>query len=248
MLMSRLFQLALFATLIGALGCQPNAISKQNAPREDTKNVEAAEVPHATDISKTEVMPKVGTFICKGREYPIKSAKISAALADPYWCDKYNRGKGKSLRWFISIESEGGPSVDFDGLPIQVTNWHKLAPFTTEWTETLDPATEDGYASMYISDHQWVAPGRLEIKSRDGVKFLVVASGKNEEGVEFSLAATAVFREIRVRGSEKDTDETILTRLKAQLDDSNLVAAPFVLHLQYSSGVRMGEAIFTPTP
>lgn len=128
-----------------------------------------------------------------------------------------------------------------------------LTPQSAPVTNSPEPilqftVNQNSYASIYIFNHQRVAPGRLQIRSRNGVEFEVVASGKNEEGIEFSVEATAVFRGIRVRGSEKDTEETILARLKSQLEVSNLNAGPFKLRHRYESGVGMGEAIFTPKP
>lgn len=253
--MVRCFSLAIIATLFGTFGCAPNAADNA-APAKALKSndgeLEAATLS-ANPKSKSTDMRSLGKFLCKGREYRVESAEIMAGISDPYWCDKYNKGKDKDLSWLISIETQTddpafpGPNVDI-GLPIKISNWHNLAPYEKAWTEAVDAATGEGYGTMYIFDHQSIAPGRVQIKSRDGVQFQVVASGKNEEGIDFSLEVTAVFREIRVRGSEKDTDETILARLKSQLDDSNLSAAPFQLDHTYNSGVRMGEAIFSPKP
>jgi hypothetical protein len=49
-----------------------------------------------------------------------------------------------------------------------------------------------------------------------------------------------------VRGSERDSEETIRARLKKQIDDSNLVGTPFTLDFKYDSGVKAGTSFFSP--
>ncbi|NQU37519.1 MAG: hypothetical protein HQ526_08010 [Actinobacteria bacterium] len=46
------------------------------------------------------------TFIFDGQRFALEACSINASLPDPYWCDKYNKGKGKYLRWSIEFSAE----------------------------------------------------------------------------------------------------------------------------------------------
>ena len=197
-------------------------------------------------------MPRKSEFVFDGREYQIVKAEITAAIGDPYWCDTYNHGKGKSISWFILFETESNddelspPSVDFDGIQIDVKNWHDLVGYQTQWSDPINPNTDDRYGMTYVYDHQLISRGHIQITGRNGAKFQVVASGQNEGGERFAINAPAEFIGIYVRGSENDNDETIRVRLKQYLDDFNLTGAPFTLGHKYVSGVRMGESFYNP--
>jgi hypothetical protein len=199
-------------------------------------------------------MPNTSQFTFDGHAYQIVKAEITAAIGDPYWCDTYNHGKGKSISWFILFETESDddelfpPSVDFDGIQIDVKNWHDLVGYQTQWTTPINPNTDDRYGMTYVYDHQLISRGHIQITGRDGAKFHVVASGQNEWGEGFAINAPAEFMGIYVRGSEIDNDETIRVRLKQYLDDVNLTGTPFKLSHKYDSGVRMGESFYSPKP
>lgn len=251
--------LILSLLLIGSWGC--NASSDKVNPNDSSSSNEKSTADIGAESKPGVALP--GKFIFQGREYRIEKAEILAAISDPYWCDKYNRGQGKSLSWLIGFEttSDGsrselgmaefpGPNVDFAGLSIQIKNWHDLNGLEFKWKDPIDPARDESFGSMYVYDHQSIKNGQVRITSRDGVMFHIVASGQNEEGQQFSIDAPAEFKSICVRGSEMDNDESIRRRLREQIDDSNLNSTPFELDsdFKYESGMRGGEAIFTPKP
>lgn len=190
-----------------------------------------------------------------GDDYLIVSAEIVAVIADPYWCDTYNKGDGKGISWVISFETDSDdetlspPIVDFDGLDLDVRNWHDLVGYKAKWTAPTNRASDERYGIVYVHDHQLISNGSVQILSRDGDMFHVVASGANEEGQAFAIDAKVRFTGVMVNGSDADTEETVRGRLKEFLDDENLVAAPFELReTPYDSGVRMGQAIYSPKP
>lgn len=198
-------------------------------------------------------------FMFDGHEYEIVHAEIVAAIPDPYWCNTYNDGKGKSISWSIQFDTESDddelssdddelfpPSVELD-LQVDVWNWHDLVGYETEWTTSTNPKTNDRYGLVYVYDHQLITRGRLRITSRTGTTFQVVASGLNEEGQTFRIDAPAEFVGIHVRGSEKDTEDSIHARLTQYVDDANLVAQPFELQNEYDSGVKMGTSLYRPS-
>lgn len=197
-------------------------------------------------------MPSTSQFKVDGHEYQIVNAHIVAAIGDPYWCDTYNNGQGKSISWSISFETEtddnelSPANVDFDVLPIRVKSWHDLVGYETQWTDPINPETDERYGLTYVYDHQLISNGSIRITNRDGTIFQVVASGQNEEGQQFTINAAAEFKGIYVRGSENDTDETIRARLKQYIDDTNLTGTPFELDHKYDSGVRMGQSFYSP--
>jgi hypothetical protein len=187
-----------------------------------------------------------------GQQFSVKEAEIAAAISDPYWCDTYNRGNGKSISWAVTLKGASTtqdsqpPSVYLDGLRINVRNWHDLVGYEESWQDPIDDETGEEYGTIYVHDHQGIANGSVRIIERRGANFRVVAAGENEEGQRFEIDAMAAFRGVYVRGSEFDSDKTANARLRQFLDDSNLVASPFVLKHQYGSGVKMGDAFYKP--
>ena len=191
-------------------------------------------------------------FTFDGSKYEIGRGRIIATLADPYWCDKYNKGQGKGLAWMVGFDSQSDigkpspPSVEFDGIEIKVNNWHRLVGYRTAWKGPINPKTDDTYGFTYWDDHLVISQCTLKIVSRDGTKFRVIARGRNEKGQLFEINGPAEFVGVYVRGSEADSDETILARLKEKFDTTNLSGTAFKLGGTYDSGVRMGEAFFRP--
>lgn len=196
----------------------------------------------------------VSTLTYDDHVFRISKAEIEATIGDPYWCDTYNHGKGKSIAWFLSFKTEANegddewpPSVQIDGIDLSVKNWHDLTGYETKWDAPTNPDTDEIYGTIYVLEHQLILNGHLAISHRRGNWFQVRASGRDELcGLEFVIDAVAEFTEVRVRGSERDSDETVRDRLRAQIDDSNLEGSPFTLGHRYSSEVKMGEAIYRP--
>lgn len=208
-------------------------------------------------------MQKATQFVFGGDEYKIVQAQIYASIGDPYWCDTYNQGEGKAISWSISFETETEniepesesdedellpPNVDFDGIPVEINNWHELVGYQAKWKEPINKATGERYGMVYVYDHQLISNGRVRITGRDGTKFQVVASGQNETGERFQIDAPAEFTGIYVNGSEYDTNDSIRARVAKYIDDSNLRGTSFKLEGKYQSGVRMGSCFFSPTP
>lgn len=207
--------------------------------------------PSADVANVSTQMPQTPRFTFDGRDYRIAEATILAAIGDPYWCDTYNNGRGKSISWSICFETpadEEGLSrhVEFDGFQVNVRNWHDLVGYRARWSGPINPETNEAYGVTYRYDHLLISAGSIQITSRDGTRFRIVASGEDEEGQRFAIDAAAEFRGIYVKGSERDTDETIRARVREYIDDSNLIGSPFELHHQYDSGIRMGHAFYSP--
>lgn len=197
-------------------------------------------------------MQSTSKFIFDGHDYRIVSSRIDAAIGDPYWCDTYNKGKGKTISWSIRFETEtddgelSPPNVNLDGIQIDVRNWHDLVGHQSQWKEAINPETDARYGMTYVYDHQLISNGSVQITNRNGTKFQVVASGTNEEGQRFSIDAPAEFMGIYVHGSETDSDGTIRSRLKHYIDDANLTGTSFKLDHKYDSGVKMGQSFYRP--
>jgi hypothetical protein len=197
-------------------------------------------------------MPRSPLFIFGDREYQLSKATISAAVGDPYWCDTYNHGKGKSISWLISFESEtddddlSPPSVEINGIQPDVTNWHDLPGYETRWVEAINSETGKRCGLTYVHDHLLISIGRVQILNREGTKFRVWASGENEDGQRFTIDASAEFKGIYVRGSQTDSDKTIRARLNEHIGDANLVSTPFKLDGKYQSGVMAGSSFYSP--
>ena len=107
-------------------------------------------------------MSKPNIFVFDGREYILARAEIVGVLPDPYWCDTYNKGLGKSFSWSISFETipeeidddNISPQVDFDNLGIvNVLDWQDLVGTSVAWSEPIDSQTNQRYGMTYLYDH-----------------------------------------------------------------------------------------------
>jgi hypothetical protein len=194
-------------------------------------------------------------MVFDGTAYAIDHADIVAALPDPYWCDTYNKGKGKALSWSIRFEAKEkvlddeprSPNVEFNGLDfLKIKDWHDLVGTSVTWSKPVNETTGERYGTTYVFDHQLIMTGKLEITRRKGTVFSVVASGVNEESQKFEIDAPAKFTGVYVRASGKDNKKTIQSRLLEHLTLDNLRPAPMEFRQKYESGVKMGSAFYTP--
>lgn len=205
-----------------------------------------------TDTSIWTQMSTKSTLMFDGRKYQISRARIFAVIPDPYWCDTYNDGANKGISWFINFQTADDSDQDrprnihFEKLPIRVRNWCNLTGFSTSWDTARDPGSGDSRGWIYIDSNILIDEGSVQIVSRNANTFRVVASGRNEEGGEFSIDASAQFVGVDVRGSGLDTDDSIRERLRDFLDDQNLEGTPFKTDRKYDSGVEMGNSVFRP--
>jgi hypothetical protein len=199
--------------------------------------------------------PKRNRLIFDGHEYSVDRAKNVGALADPYWCDTYNKGRGKSFLWSIQFDAEEriinddshAPSVGFDGLNfLTIANWQQLLGISLSWSAPICTSTGKRYGMTYDLAHHLIVKCELRITQCDGCEFHVVASGENEEGQAFEIDAPAKFLGVYVHGSGRDTDESVRERLSGYLSLDNLKAGPLEFRHKYESGVEMVTAFFEP--
>jgi hypothetical protein len=181
-------------------------------------------------------------FTFDGIEYEVAKAEITAAVAD-------SNGEGYKLYWgieFVSVdrEVEGdfiSPSVDFSLQP-NIADWHDLAGIKMKWSTPINPETDARYGLTYVYDHQLISSGSLEITSRDGDRFRIVASGQNEDGHEFEIDAPARFVGIYVNGTKSDDKTTIQERLSRLIDASDLQGSRFEL----DADGKVGDSFYRP--
>lgn len=213
-----------------------------------SRELNAAE-PSAEPVAK----PKSPRYVFAGRAHEIGRGRIVASLADPYWCDQYNQGQGKQLAWSIAFDAKSKtgtpvpPTLEFHGMDVEVNDWRRLVGYKAKWNDAINPNTGQLYGMAFRKEHLNISKGSVEVVDRDGTRFHVVAQGEDEEGQPFEIDGWAEFQGIYVRGSERDTHETILARLQAKIATTNLSGSPFKLNgAKYNSGVRMGDAFFRP--
>ena len=201
-------------------------------------------------------------FTFGDNSYKIKSAVITGRLADPYWCDTYNRGKGKELAWFFIFEAkrrrddkeddDKPPQVQLDGdLGIQVASWKDLEGVMVKWKHPINKRSGERYGMTWDYYHAFICKGQLAVGHRTGTRFYVEASGIDENNAAFTINANARFTGITVHGSEHDTDETVRERLARHISLQSLCVAPFELFDHEDmppgdNGVRIGCAHFQP--
>ena len=194
--------------------------------------------------------------------FDIESATLCAAMADPYWCDTYNSGNGKSLLWALDVrtvpaEVDGekwSPYVYHHGMALSARCWTLLAGQSISWDAPYDENGESN-GGFYVWEHGDISFGELKIVNRTGVELDVEWSGvcavnwneKHGEKVEFSLKTNVRFRDINVRGNENDTLVTLGERLSKFLDLGGLVQGDLESNgHSYESGIAMANCKFFP--
>lgn len=238
---------------------QPAISESGSTERMDALKPAAAQGQESDSVDTTDTSsapePMQGTprFVYDGQEYEFVTGEIGAVMSDPYWCDKYNGGKGKTISWFISFDGRSktpgqpSPGLSLDYISIDALNWIDLVGFQTRWTSDWNEETNEGYGTITASYDQWISDGHIHIASRNGAEFYVVASGTDEQGKRFAVEGPAVLKGLHVYGSGLDTDETIRARVSDQIEIGNFQSTPFeVKPNNYSSGIAMGSATFSP--
>ena len=207
-------------------------------------------ITHDADKSLAPPVSEVSSIIFDGNEFPVTRARIWAKIPDPYWCDRYNQGNGKSILWTVELATKQPantedlmpPILELDLMPSGLRNWHELVGHVEKWST---PNTS--HASIFVYDHQSISKGEFKILERDGAKFRVVGNGIDLEGNQLEFSVVAEFEGVWVDGSGNDSQESIDARLEQYLDIGNFQNSRFKLaEEEYTSGVKMGHAFFKP--
>ncbi|MEM8984481.1 MAG: hypothetical protein AAGC71_15725 [Pseudomonadota bacterium] len=165
---------------------------------------------------------------------PIASATLTAGLPDPYWCDTYNNGHGKDLRWRLEIRAQEtqvdddywAPVLYVEHLAFPTRDWCQLETQEYVWDQPFDKYTSEPNGGFYVFEHANIGKGRLRFVGRDGRRFAVRWDGLCDihwnatfgSDVAFSLAAQPTFTHVFVDGSERDTSATLRARLDTFLN------------------------------
>jgi len=187
-----------------------------------------------------------------GAEYAIRRATCGGTICDPYWCDTYNGGRGKELFWWFEMEVEcadpyePAPSVNFDGVFIECSNWVQLVGKSVEWSSAIEASRETRYGWTTTYDCSMVVRGRLQIVERNSCVLRVIAQGEDEWENAFEIDANYRFEGIDVRGTERDDDASFRERLSQFLSLDHLAQQPIEQRGRYESGVQMAECRFLP--
>ena len=193
--------------------------------------------------------------------FPIRRAKLSAAVPDPYWSAKYNPSGDARLFWRFELEGERADGVEMweplashENLHFPIRRWVEVAGQVVEWSSAADNESGEPNGSLYVVEHEAIFQGRLAFLERDGLRFRFSWVGicdvfwdeEYGQNVQFSAEGWATFTEIVVRGNEKDTAESLRERLGEYLDTQDFVQGPMCRGGHYNDGVEFVHAVFTP--
>ena len=198
----------------------------------------------------------------KDKTFTLKSAKLSAAIPDPYWIRQYNPTGDARLFWSLDVEAEREPSGEMWGphayhqnLHFPIRRWLDVAGQVVEWSERYEEESGEPNGGFYLVEHGDIPHACLRFLERDGTTFRFEWEGvcdvfwDDEYGqdVPFSASGWAEFTGVIVRGSESDTDKTLRARLAEYLDRRDFAQGPLRHDGHcYESGVKMVHAEFTP--
>jgi hypothetical protein len=201
-------------------------------------------------------------LLLRDRRFQIATAKITGAISDPYWCDKYNGGKGKELTWEIEVETKGRM---FDGeswrpnlghsMVLPVRRWIDLEGQSRSWKVAVDRKTGEPNGSFYVFEHADIPRATLTFGRRKGNAFRIDWDGEchvhwsepYRKNVPFFLTALATFDGVDVHGSERDDKTAFRDRLGEYLDADDFRAGPIRRdEHEYKNGVRLASVHFPP--
>jgi hypothetical protein len=199
----------------------------------------------------------------KDRVFEIERAEISAIVPDPYWSKKYNPGGDTRLFWMLHIFAKDRvfdgmvwrPNIRHEGLHFPTRRWAEIVSQIVEWNSPWDESTGQPNGGFYVFGHEDISRAVLRFDDRDRTKFRVAWNGlcnvlwDDEYGrdVPFAVEAWATLADVRVHGSESDTELSLRARLGVHLETKDFVqnSIRFDGH-SYDDGVKMAHAVFTP--
>jgi hypothetical protein len=198
----------------------------------------------------------------RNKMFALKSAKLSAAIPDPYWSRTYGLNEDARLFWSLDVESvreaeaeTWAPRVDHENLHFPIRRWTEVAGQVVEWTERHDGESGEPNGGFYVVEHHDIPRARLSFFERDGTGFRFEWAGVCDvfwdeefgEDVPFSVSGRAEFTGVIVLGSESDSDESLRGRLAEYLDPRDFTQGPMCIDgHRYESGVKMAYAVFSP--
>lgn len=198
----------------------------------------------------------------RNKTFALKSAKLSAAIPDPYWSHTYNPNGDARLFWSLDVAAERepagemwGPLVYHENLHFPIRRWVEVAGQLVAWSERCDEESGEPNGGFYVLEHGDIPRARLSFFERDCTHFRFEWAGVCDvfwdkeygQDVPFSVEGWAEFTEVIVRGSESDTDETLRSRLAEYLDPRDFTQGPLCMDgHRYESGVKMAHAAFSP--
>ena len=198
----------------------------------------------------------------RDKTFALKSAKLSAAIPDPYGLRTYNPDGDASLIWSLDLASEREPEgemwrprVYHESLRFPIYRWGEVAGQTVEWSERFDEESSEPNGGFYVQEHGAISRARLRFLERDGVTFRFEWAGACDvfwddeygQDVPFLASGWAEFTGVIVRGSESDTDETLRDRLAEYLDPRDFAPGSRSMDGRcYDSGVKMAHVLFSP--
>jgi hypothetical protein len=201
-------------------------------------------------------------LLLKAKAFDLKSARLSAAIPDPYWIRKYNPTGDARLFWSLEVQAERetggemwGPRAYHENLYFPIRRWMDVAGQVVEWSERYEEESGEPNGGFYVVEHGDIPRARLRFLERDGVAFRFQWEGVCDvfwdeeygQDVPFSASGWADFTGVIVRGSESDTEETLRGRLAEYLDLSDFAQGLLSSDGHcYESGVKMVHALFTP--
>jgi hypothetical protein len=201
-------------------------------------------------------------LILRNKTFAIKSAKLAAAIPDPYWVRTYHPNGDDRLFWSLDVaterEAEGdmwGPRVYHENLHFPIRRWIEVANQVVDWAERYDEESGEPNGGFYVVEHGDIPRARMSFFERDGTSFRFEWAGACDvfwdeeygQDVPFAVAGWAGFTGVIVRGSESDTDESVLDRLAEYLDPRDFAQGPLRVDGHcYDSGVKMAQALFGP--
>ncbi len=184
---------------------------------------------------------------------------LSGVLPDPYFMDTTNSPYSKELYWMLALQTQeksvGGsllsPEINHEDLRLPVKSWTEISGCSV----TVDDC-EHAYIGIhgegYVYESCIICKSSLEFISRQGTVFDIKWQGKcddMEKEIPFFLFGKLPFKGIRVEGTEKDNDDTILERFSKYLDPSEFIQHPLKRFNEcYMDGVYMATAFFEPKP
>lgn len=176
-------------------------------------------------------------FVFDGCKFEIANAELYAAVSND----------GATISWGMSVDAQENEIENVPYSPALNIEFPRL--FLRRWIGISNKDftfEESAKGTAYSIDHQKIVAGNISIGSFHEGYFNVSGNCVDAETLEFQFETRVLFVGVRVRCSERDTENSVWGKIQSHVDLDRLRQGLIDLHRTLDDGSRIGSCLFKP--